>query len=91
MAKELKIITDGLTAHTKVFVDDKQIGLIKKIMFTAVTDRLINNVEIVFPDLLSLPSHLNSDVVRSLKENLELLEGIPNVKITLDKLTFEDS
>lgn len=91
MAKELKIITDGLASHTKVFVGDKQIGLIQKITFIAANDNLTNNIEIVFPDLLSLPSHLNSDIVRSLKENLELLKEIPNVKIILEKLFFEDS
>lgn len=96
MSKELKIISTGPAVHqTKVFIGDKQIGLIQKINFIASTEDdagLFSQVEIVFPDLLSIPSYSDSNgLLKDLKENLELLKDMTNVKVTLQKLTFEDS
>lgn len=92
MKKELKIIAGSEPHTTKVFVDDKPIKLIQKITFIAEAQNVFNNVEIVFPDLMSIPSYPdNNGLLATLKENIELLKDMSNVKITLEKLVFEDS
>ena len=83
--KKLKIIFGPTPNMIKVFVDDKKIGLIQKISFYADIN-VVQPVEIVFPDLLSIPSY-TGNAVDSLKENLELLKDVPHVKVTLEKLT----
>lgn len=92
MNKELKIISKGpATAQTLVFIDEKPIGLIQRIRFVASLDDPFSEIEIVFPDLLSIPWYSNESLLNSLRENLELLKEFPNVKVILEKLTFEDS
>lgn len=92
MNKELKIISKGPAAgQTTVFVGEKPIGLIQRIKFVAGVDNPLSEIEIVFPDLLSIPWYSNESLLNSLKEDLELLKKFPNVKIILEKLTFEDS
>lgn len=92
MNKELKIISKGPSvAQTVVFVGEKPIGLIQRIKFTASVTDPFSEIEIIFPDLLSIPWYSNESLLNSLKENLELLKEFPNVKVVLEKLTFEDS
>jgi hypothetical protein len=90
MDKELKIIVGPTTGTTKVFVGDRQIGLIQDIRFHASVDYLLPQVEIVFPDLFSIQDY-DSYLLKDLKENMDLLKELPNIKVTLEKLEFDDA
>lgn len=91
MEQELKIIIGENSHQTKVFVGEKQIGLIQRIIVRADAKTEETITEIIFPDLLSIAVHPESSMVKDLKENIALLKDRPNVKVTLEKLTFEDS
>ena len=90
MSNELKIIVGATPLETKVFIGEKQIGLIQEIKFNANANCEGTVTEIVFPDLLSIPSYSDSNgLLKELKESLELLKDMPYVKVTLQKLIFE--
>lgn len=90
MDEELKIVVGPTTATTKVFVGERQIGLIQDIRFHASVDYLRPQIEIVFPDLFSIHG-VDSPLVKSLQESIDLLKELPNVKVTLEKLEFDDA
>lgn len=74
----------------KVYVNDKQVGLIQDIKFHASASEHIPTVELVFPNLFALDkSQLgNGDLVQSLQATLDLLKEMPHVKVTLMDLEF---
>ncbi len=74
----------------KVYVDDKQVGLIQDIKFHANAYEHFPVVELVFPNLFALDkSQLgNGDLVQSLQATLDLLKEMPHVKVTLADLEF---
>jgi hypothetical protein len=93
MDKELKIIVGSTTGTTKIFVGDRQIGLIQDIKIHASVDNSLPEVEIVFPDLFSLQVDMdyNSSLIEGLKQSMDLLSEFPHVKVTLEKLVFDDA
>jgi hypothetical protein len=89
MTHELKIISGFTTLNTKILIDDKPIGYIQKVIFSA---DIHNNVEVelVFPDLMSIPGYV-SKPDSDLEKILASLKDMPNVKVTLQKITSEES
>ena len=93
MRHELKIIMSGeFNSMVKVYIDDKQVGLIQDIKFHASADEHTPQVEIMFPNLFALDkSQLgNGDLIQSLQSTLDLLQEMPHVKVTLLDLEFPE-
>lgn len=90
MNHELKIIIGSTTADTTVFLDEKPLGYIQDIKIHATVDNLIPTVEIVFPDFRPFRNS-NKETVELFEEQLKLLSQIPNIKVTLAPLDFNDT
>jgi hypothetical protein len=91
MRHQLKIIMSGeFNSMVKVYIDDKQVGLIQDIKFHASANEHAPHVEIVFPNLFALDKSQfgNDDLLQSLQSTLDLLKEMPNVKVTLLDLEF---
>jgi len=93
MEHELKIIMSGkLNSMVKVYIDDRQVGLIQDVKFHASAHEDFPEVEIVFPNLFDSQVDQNSirkgGILDMLKKNLDLLKEIPHVKVTLADLDW---
>lgn len=82
MKRELKIVLGMTVGETRVFVDDKQVGLIQDIKIHANVTQTLPIVDIVFPDL----REYDTPAATMLKEQIELLKGMPNVRISFQPL-----
>lgn len=86
MTKELKIIVGENSISTKIFIGDKQLGLVQAIKI----DVKVNQpprVEITFPDLRLYSSNLPNQ----LNDQIEELSHFPQVKIILQPLDFSET
>lgn len=89
MSSQLKIIVGATPADTKIFVDDKQIGYIQEISFSAsVLDKNLVSVTITFPNLKQFKT-LNSVSYQEIDQNIKLLKAFPHVNIILKDIIFE--
>jgi hypothetical protein len=92
MAHELKIIVGDSLADTKVFIDDKKIGMIQDIKLHIGVDTVLPEVEIVFPNLFQTnidPTfYRTSTASADLMQTLEILKEMPHVRATLKDLDF---
>lgn len=81
--KEFKIIVGKDAATTQVFVDNRQVNMIQDIKFH-VGINSVPTVEIVFPDLRPF----SADAAKKVSAQVQLLQDLPQVKITLAKVDF---
>lgn len=87
MTHELKIVLGATVADTHIFVDDKQVGFIQDINVHVSTEQTLPIVDIVFPDLRE---YNRTATTTLLQEQIELLKGIPNVRISFRPLKFDE-
>lgn len=89
MEHELKIIIsgDGLTEDFKIFVDNNQIGFVKKVIIGADANDIYSNIEIEMFDF-SQNQYRNTASEKSIIELenakfIEVLKSFPHIKLTL--------
>jgi len=90
MKHELKVILGDSTANTLVLVDNQPIGLIQEIKIHAGVHQHSPEVEIVFPNLRPFASS-NKSIVDELEKTLKLLAELPQVKVTLQEIKFDET
>ena len=87
MGHELKIIVGETNANTIVLLNNQQLGLIQDIKVNVSVDSPSPEVEITFPNIFSF-ADTNKELVELLKNQLDLLKSVPNVKVNLKALDF---
>lgn len=83
MKKELKLIVGETTGEVHVWVNNQPVGFIQEVKFH-VGIQSNPEVEIVFPDLRPY----SEDTARNVADQIGLLAGLPQVKVTLQKVEF---
>ena len=82
MKHELKVILGATAMQTKVFIDDKPIGLIQEIKFVANASTGDTDIELTFPELRN-HRNTNGPLAKDLDATLELQKEIPNVRVVV--------
>lgn len=82
MKHEFKVILGATSMETKVFIDDKPVGLIQEIKFVANAATGETDTELTFPDLQEYKM-AGGGLAKDLEYTLELLKEIPHVKVVL--------
>jgi len=89
MSYELKIIVGSTTVDTKVYIDERPIGLIQDIKFHANASNSTTELELVFPNLIPF-KNTNKQTVEHLELILDLLKNLPHVKVALQDVEFPE-
>jgi hypothetical protein len=84
--KQLQIIIGATQHDTRVLLDNQPIGMLQKVRF-GVSVSSAPQLELVFPDLRPW----SSETAKKVAEQIELLDGIPQVKVILQKVEFPEN
>jgi hypothetical protein len=79
MKHELKIISEGTSATTRIYIDNKILGAVQEILIS------IDEVKIVFPDVRDVAFLTES--MKEMFDNIDLIkEYFPRIKIRFREL-----
>jgi tagatose-1,6-bisphosphate aldolase len=94
MTKEFRIVLSDtisdnqiFTSKVKVYIDDQQVGLIHELNVKCNAEKILPEIEIVFPDFSDTTEWAYSqDLAKKVNENIEKLKEFPQINVVCKKL-----